>query len=75
MMHYGGYGGMYMWLIFLAAAVAIIYFIFKGDNSGDRRMILPDESPLDILKKRYARGEITKEEYDRLKRDIEERRD
>ena len=74
-MHYGGYGGMYMWLIFLAAAVAIIYFIFKRDNSGDRRMILPDESPLDILKKRYARGEITKEEYDRLKRDIEDRHD
>lgn len=74
-MHYGGYGGMYMWLIFLAAAVAIIYFIFKRDNSGDRRMILPDESPLDILKKRYARGEITKEEYDRLKSDIEDRHD
>lgn len=75
MMHYGGYGGMYMWLFFLAIAVLVIYFIFKRDNSDDRRMILPDESPLDILKKRYARGEITKEEYDRLKRDIEDRRD
>jgi len=29
------------------------------------------ESDLDILKKRYARGEIIQEEFDRLKRDIE----
>jgi uncharacterized membrane protein len=27
----------------------------------------PAETPLDVLKKRYARGEITKEEFDRIK--------
>jgi putative membrane protein len=30
-----------------------------------------EESALEILKKRYARGEITKEEYDKMKKEIE----
>lgn len=29
------------------------------------------ESPLDILKMRFAKGEITKEQYDQLKHDLE----
>jgi len=33
--------------------------------------IQENESVLDIVKKRYARGEITKEEFDKLKKDLE----
>ncbi|MDY0188722.1 MAG: SHOCT domain-containing protein [Syntrophus sp. (in: bacteria)] len=30
------------------------------------------ETPLDILKKRYAKGELTKEDFDRMKRELSE---
>jgi putative membrane protein len=29
------------------------------------------ETPLDVLKRRYAQGEIGKDEFDRMKKDIE----
>jgi putative membrane protein len=29
------------------------------------------ESPLDILKRRYAKGELTKDEYEQIKRELE----
>ncbi|HPL98258.1 MAG TPA: SHOCT domain-containing protein [Smithellaceae bacterium] len=69
MMGWGfGYGGMFMWLIFLVVLAVAIYFIVvvaKNKNLGGT-----NETPLEILKKRYAKGEITKEEFDRIKNDL-----
>jgi putative membrane protein len=70
MMHYGfGYGGMFMWIIFLIVIGLLIYFIVQGQKT--KGQTPTNESPLDILKKRYAKGEITKEEYERVKKDLE----
>lgn len=66
-----GFGGMFMWLIFLIIIVAGVYLIVKGGRSQTPSGGLPGESALDILKKRYARGEINKEDFDRMKKDIE----
>jgi putative membrane protein len=68
MMGYGYYGG-FMWLILLVAAGVVIYFLLKASRLKDTKGSI-GETPLDILNKRYARGEITKEEFEQIKKDI-----
>ena len=71
MMHYGfGYGGMFMWIIFLIVIGLLIYFIVQAQKTKGQTPT-QNESHLDILKKRYAKGEIAKEEYERMKNDLE----
>ena len=69
MMDYG-YGGGFMWLIILALAGVAIYFLFQASKSKGSGGSVVD-TPLDILKKRYAKGEIDKEEFDRRRKDLE----
>jgi putative membrane protein len=70
MMHFG-YGGMFMGMILLIVlAVAVVWWFTKGGLCKNRGA-LPGESPLDILKRRYAAGEITKEQFEGMKKDLE----
>ena len=58
-------GGPFMivfWVVTIFVVVSLIKAIFKGKTR--------QESALDILKKRYATSEITKEEFTLMKRDI-----
>ena len=64
-----GWGGMFMWILFLIIAVLLVYVILRG-MKGDRSGTSFHETPLDILKKRYARGEITREQFDEIKNDL-----
>jgi putative membrane protein len=65
-----GYGGIFMWLIVLVLVGVVIYYLLQISRSkGSDGSII--ETPLDILKKRYAKDEIDKEEFDRKKKDLE----
>lgn len=71
MMGYGGYGGMIMWLILILIAGVVIYFIFNWSKRTGNLADSTRETPTEILKRRYASGAISKEEFDRLKKEIE----
>ena len=71
MMGYGGYAGMVMWLILILIAGLIIYFVFSRSRRNGNPVGSPKESPTEILKRRYANGEISREEFDRIRKEIE----
>ena len=70
MMGWWWFGGwmMFLWIVIIGLIVwGIVALTRRGSTStrDDRR-----ESPLDIAKRRYAKGEITKEEFDRIRKDL-----
>jgi putative membrane protein len=74
MMHWGNYGwGMgFGWVYMVIFWVLIILVITYIVRTFSRRpgQTGSEETSLDILKKRYAKGDITKEEFSRMKDDL-----
>lgn len=69
--HWGWGGGMWLgmvlfWVVIIAAIVLIVRTL--GADAAVKR---DDKSPLQILKERYASGDIGKDEFEQKKRDIE----
>lgn len=62
------FGGGFMW-IFWILLVVIIVMGLKG-LSGGSNTSSGDDSPIDILKKRYANGEINEEEFERRSKEL-----
>jgi len=60
------FGGLWM-LIFWGGLIALIVW---GIMKLTRRETTPKHDPLDIAKERYAKGELTKEEFQQLKKDL-----
>jgi putative membrane protein len=69
--HGWGMGGGWMfmvifWGLVIAAIVAAIVTFTRKSGGSERS----GNSAMDILKKRYANGELTKEQYENMKKDI-----
>ncbi|HEU4344231.1 MAG TPA: SHOCT domain-containing protein [Candidatus Binatia bacterium] len=58
-------------LILFLFVLAVAYAVKRVWGQRPESVTGREESALDILKKRYARGEISKEEFDKTKKDIE----
>ncbi len=61
-----GWGWIVGILILIAAIIVIVYVVRQG-KPVDRQ---DTKTPLDILKERYARGEIGKTEFEERKKDL-----
>ncbi len=67
-MGWGWSGFIFMIAFWVLVILGIVYLVkaIAGRGASSK-----EEMPLDILKKRYARGEIDAEEFARKKRDLE----
>ncbi|GEM_PF-893102 len=66
-------GGWWFWFIMLVAVLLIIlltYLIISEDKKDENRLSDLNRSAEKILDERYARGEISKEEYKEMKKEI-----
>jgi putative membrane protein len=62
-------GGWLMMLVFWALVIAgIVVLIRFATSAAPRRG--GAETPLEILRRRYAAGELTKEQFEQMKRDV-----
>ncbi|NOQ88459.1 MAG: SHOCT domain-containing protein [Gammaproteobacteria bacterium] len=61
--------GMWIFWILVIVGVALIAKLLIVGSSNQSSMI--SASPLEILKKRYASGEINQEEFESMKKELE----
>ena len=64
----GGLMMMFLGLVFIVVVVAITARLLKNKET----LIKHTAKPIDIAKERYAKGELTKEDFLQLKKDIED---
>ncbi len=74
--YFWGAGMWFFPFIGIFVMLLVVYMIFGRSrynmpcNNRDDTYKKSEQDPLDILKERYARGEISKEEFENIKKDI-----
>ncbi|MDE2423936.1 MAG: SHOCT domain-containing protein [Betaproteobacteria bacterium] len=66
-MGFGMVGMLLFWILLIAAIIVLIKYTRSSGDSSERQQ---EKSALDILKERYARGEIGREEFEQKKHDL-----
>lgn len=71
----GGFGMGFGWIFGILLIGLVIWAVVRFTGSGAIQtgihgQVSPGETPLEVLKKRYARGEISKEEFEEIKHNL-----
>ncbi len=53
------------WVLVIAGAIVAVRWVSARGVAGR-----PPETPMEILRRRYAAGELTKEQFESMKRDV-----
>ncbi len=72
---YGMFGGQFMWvgiilhvLLVIGVILLIIWIVRRLTNP--KKVNVESFAAIEIIKERYAKGEITKEEFENLRKDL-----
>ena len=69
------FGGLFMIIAWLAVIFFVVWVVreLSGGNRKSENKNVTDggKTALDILKERYAKGELTKEQFEAMKKEIE----
>jgi putative membrane protein len=69
------FGPLFMLLLFagivIAVAVVIRWLVVGGSRGAESSLRSPHNTPLDILRERFARGEIDKDEFEERRKVLE----
>jgi len=64
----GGFGMLLFWILILAGIVMLVRWLSGSGGSQDRSDTAPDA--VELLRQRYARGEIDRDTYRRMLEDL-----
>ncbi len=68
-MGFGGLGMIAFWVLAIGGAIVVMRLLGGFGSAGAPQIV--DRAPLEILRERYAKGEIDQREWDRQRRDLE----
>ncbi len=66
----GGLAMVFLWVVLIVGAVWLARGLFQNGQQPHVSSTRLEPSADEILKQRYARGEITKEQYEQIRRDL-----
>jgi putative membrane protein len=60
------FGG-FLWIVFWATVIYVAVTLIRGPRAATRDK---QDDPIDIAKRRYAGGEINRDEYEQIRHDL-----